>query len=224
MNALLNLFGRSPFSPLETHMEEVSRCVYMLRDLFKALENKDYEQVEKIAKKISKQEHQADLTKNDLRNHLPKRIFLPIARESLLHILTIQDSIADRAEDVAVLTTLKELEVIPVFRAEFNEFLDKNIETFEGAKKIVKELHELLETTFGGVEAEKVRQMVHQVALKEHETDLVQRKMLKVLLNAEEQMSYTTFYVWQRILVELGSIADLSENLAYQVRMTLELK
>lgn len=205
-------------------MEEVSLCVYMLRDLFKALENKDYEKVEKIAKKISKQEHQADLTKNDLRNHLPKRIFLPIPRENLLHILAIQDSIADRAEDVAVLTTLKELEVISQFREEFNEFLNKNIETFEGAKRIVKELHELLETTFGGVEAEKVRQMVHQVALKEHETDVVQRKMLKALLNAEEHMSYTTFYVWQRILEELGSIADLSENLAYRVRMTLELK
>lgn len=224
MNTLLNLFGRSPFSPLETHMEEVSRCVYLLRDLFDALENKDYKQLEKIAKKISKQEHQADLTKNDLRNHLPKRIFLPIARESLLYILTIQDSIADRAEDVAVLTTLKELEMVDAFRDEFKEFLDKNIETFEGAKKIVKELHELLETTFGGVEAEKVRQMVHKVALCEHETDVVQRKMLKALLNAENEMSYTTFYVWQRILEELGSIADLSENLAYQVRMTLELK
>ncbi|WP_041941688.1 TIGR00153 family protein [Waddlia chondrophila] len=224
MNALLNLFGRSPFSPLDTHMEEVSRCVYLLRDLFKALKNKDYEQVEKIAQKISKQEHQADLTKNDLRNHLPKRIFLPIARESLLHILAIQDSIADRAEDVAVLTTLKELEMIELFRAEFDEFLDKNIETFEGAKKIIKELHELLETTFGGVEAEKVRQMVHQVAIKEHEADVVQRKMLKALLKAEGQMSYTTFHVWQKILEELGAIADLSENLAYQVRMTLELK
>ncbi len=224
MNTLLNLFGRSPFSPLDTHMEEVSRCVYMLKDLFKALEKKDYDQVEKIANKISKQEHQADLTKNDLRNHLPKRIFLPIARENLLHILSIQDSIADRAEDVAVLTTLKELEVIEPFKTEFNEFLEKNIETFEGARKVIKELHELLETTFGGVEAEKVRQMVHQVALKEHETDVVQRKMLKALLSAEDKMSYTTFYVWQRIFEELGSIADLSENLAYQVRLTLELK
>ncbi len=224
MNTLLKLFGRSPFSPLETHMEEVARCVYLLKDLFKALEIQDYKGVEKIAKKISKQEHQADLTKNDLRNHLPKRIFLPIARENLLEILTIQDSIADRAEDVAVLCTLKKIELIDSFKEEFKEFLDKNIETFEGAKKIVKELHELLETTFGGVEAEKVRQMVHRVALCEHETDLIQRKMLRSLLNSEDQMSYTTFYVWQKILEQLGAIADLSENIAYQVRLTLELK
>jgi uncharacterized protein len=224
MHTLLNLFGRSPFAPLETHMDEVSICVYLLKDLFEALENKDYEQLETIAKKISKQEHQADLTKNDIRNHLPKRIFLPIDRENLLHILQIQDSIADRAEDVAVMTTLKHVELIDSFRTEFKDFLNKNIETFNGAKRIVKELHELLETTFGGMEAEKVRQMVHEVAYKEHETDLVQRRMLKALLNSEDQMSYTTFYVWQKILEKLGAISDLSENLAYQVRMTLELK
>lgn len=224
MNTLLNLFGKSPFTPLETHMQEVSVCVYLLNDLFAALEKKDYDELEKVAKKISKQEHQADLTKNDLRNHLPKRLFLPIDRAHLLEILTIQDSIADRAEDVAVLLTLKRVELIDSLRDDFKEFLAKNLDTFNGAKKIVKELHELLETTFGGIEADKVRQMVHEVAYKEHEADLVQRKVLKALLNAEDQMSYTSFFVWHRILEQLGAISDLSENLAYRVRMTLELK
>ena len=224
MNTLLNLFGRSPFIPLETHMDEVSVCVYLLKDIFSALDKKDYDEVEKISKKISKQEHQADLTKNDLRNHLPKHIFLPIARESLLDILTIQDSIADRAEDVAVLITLKKVEIIDSFRDDFMEFLAKNIDTFNGAKQIVKELHELLKTTFTGIEAEKVQKMVHDVALQEHETDLVQRKMLKTLLHAENKMSYTTFFLWHRILEQLGSISDLSENLAYRIRSTLELK
>jgi uncharacterized protein Yka (UPF0111/DUF47 family) len=48
--------------------------------------------------------------------------------------------------------------------------------------------------------------------------------MLQALLNSEDLMSYTTFYVWQKILEHLGAIADLSENIAYQVRLTLELK
>jgi len=220
----MNLFGRSPFTPLESHMEEVTTCVYMLRDLFDALQKKDYDTLEATAKKISKQEHQADLIKNDIRNHLPKSLFLPIDRGSLLNILTLQDSIADRAEDVAVITTLKKIVMPESVKPDFGEFLAKNIETFDGARQIIKEIHELLESSFVGVEAQKVRQMVHHVATLEHETDLIQRKVIKSLLLAEDEMTYTTFYLWQKILESLGSISNLSENLALRVRMTLELK
>ena len=224
MMTILNLFGRSPFAPLASHMEEVSNCVLMLNDLFDALKRKEYKEMEEITKKISEQEHSADLTKNDIRNHLPKKLFLPMDRGHLLDILSLQDSIADRAEDIAILTTLKEIEMLDSFKDDFFEFLKKNIETFKGAHRIIKELHELLESSFGGIEAEKVKTMVHEVAAMEHETDLIQRKLLKKLLHSENEMSYTTFYLWQRIFEELASISNLSENLAYRIRMTLELK
>jgi predicted phosphate transport protein (TIGR00153 family) len=224
MMTIMNLFGRSPFAPLESHMEEVTICVMLLNDLFDALQKKDYARLEETANKISKQEHQADLTKNDIRNHLPKSLFLPIDRGSLLEILSLQDSIADSAEDVAVTTTLKKIEMPSSFAPDFLQFLAKNIETFHGARRIIKEMHELLESSFGGVEAEKVRQMVHVVAAKEHEVDIIQRKVIKNLLNLENEMTYTTFYLWQKILGSLASISNLSENLAHRVRMTLELK
>ncbi len=224
MVSFLNIFGRSPFAPIMNHMEEVSNCVYLLETLFKALKEKDYNALQEAAKKISEQEHKADLTKNSIRSHLPKSLFLPIARSSLLEILTIQDSIADKAEDVAVLITLKKIEILDSFKEEFNDFLAKNIETFNGARRIIKELHELVESSFGGIEAEKVRQMIDDVAFKEHQTDLSQRKLLKCLINAENEMSYATYYLWQSIFQAISAISNLSENLANKVRMTLELK
>ena len=221
---ILNLFGRSPFAALESHMEEVTACVYLLIDLFDALLNKDYTRLEETAKKIEEQEHKADITKNNIRNHLPKSLFLAIDRTQILEILELQDSIADKAEDIAVLATIKQIEVLEPFREDLRLFLAKTIETFNGARKIVKEFQELLESSFGGIEAKKVRAMVDEVAFKEHEVDLIQRNLLKSLFAAEEQMSYSTFYLWQKILHALGSISNLSENLAYRVRMTLELK
>ena len=224
MLTILNLFGRSPFAPLASHMESVRQCVYLVRDLFDALEKKDFATLEEVVKKIHEYEHQADLTKNDIRNHLPKSLFLAINREDLLEILTMQDSIADTAEDIAVLTTLKKIEFLDSFKTEFREFLEKNIETFDGARKIIKELHELLESSFGGIEAEKVKVMVDEVAFKENEADLIQEKLMKNLIGAESEMTYTTFYLWQRIFENLGKIANISEKLAYRVRRTLELK
>lgn len=224
LGTILNLFGRSPFAPLRSHMEKVSLCVHMLYDLFEDVKKKDYEAIEQIVLKISDLEHQADLTKNDIRNHLPKSLFLPIDRNHLLEILSLQDSIADTAEDTGVLVSLKPVEILPEFQDEFSEFLKKNIDTFDGARMIIQEMHELLESSFGGIEAEKVRKMVEDVAFKEHEADLIQRKLLKKIFQAENKMSYSTFHLWQKIIESLAAISNLSENLAYRVRMTLELK
>lgn len=224
LTTILNLFGRSPFAPLQTHMEKVASCVLMLPNLFAAMRKQDYAELERIANKISELEHHADLTKNDIRNHLPKSLFLPVDRSHLLDILTIQDRIADTAEDVAVLTTLKNLEILDLFKEDFEEFLTKNIEAFNGAQLIIKEINELLESSFGGVEAQKVRMMVEDVAYLEHQVDLIQRKLLKKIFSAENEMTYTTFDLWQSIFQAIASISNLSENLAYRVRMTLDLK
>lgn len=224
MYTIINLFGRSPFAPLQSHMEKVRCCVHMLKDLFHALESKNYAEVEKIGEKISEMEHAADFTKNDIRNHLPRSLFLPIDRGQLLEILSLQDNIADSAEDVAVLVNLKPIELLEDFKEEFYTFLDLNIETYNEAEKIIKEMHELLETSFGGSEAEKVKIMVDHVAFKEHEVDLVQRRLLKKLFASESQMSYSSFHLWQKIFEALANISNLSEKLANRIRMTLELK
>lgn len=224
MSTLLNLFGRSPFSSLQSHMDIVSQCVHKLIDLYRALENKDYDLLEKIAVEISSLEHTADKLKNDIRNHLPKSLILPIGREHFLEILTIQDRIADSAEDVAVTCTLKPLEILPIFKDEFKLFIHKNIETFDKAKAVIRELHDLVESSFGGMEAENVRSMVENVAYGEHEVDIIQRQLLKNFFRADDQMNYVTFYQWESLFESLSSISNLSENLAYRVRMTLELK
>jgi len=224
MLTILSLFGRSPFAPLKSHMENVSRCVLKLRPLFEAMEAMDNDAIERIAVEISEQEHLADLTKNDIRNHLPKSLFMPIDRSNLLKILSIQDSIADCAEDIAVVATLKPLKLLPSFKQDFYHFLDKNIEAFHVVHQIIHELHDLLESSFGGLEAERVRIMIDDVAFKEHEVDLIQRKLLKNFYNAEEEMPYSSFHQWQSIFKALGDISNLSENLAESIRMTLVLK
>jgi predicted phosphate transport protein (TIGR00153 family) len=221
MLTILSLFGRSPFAPLQSHMESVSLCVHRLPELFEALEQKDYARLDQLAEEISRLEHDADLIKNDIRNHLPKSLFLPIDRGNLLEILSLQDSIADKVEDIAVIMSLKHLELLPSFKEEFKQFLKKNIEAFDETKLIIKELHELLESSFGGIEAQKVRSMVDGVAFREHEADIIQRQLLKCFFKAEEQLNFITFHQWQKLFENIAAISNLSENLAFRIRMTL---
>ncbi|NCF71742.1 MAG: TIGR00153 family protein, partial [Chlamydiales bacterium] len=178
MRILANIFGRSPFSLLQNHMEKVTVCISKLPELLEAFSKNDTKLVAELSKEVSKLEHHADITKNDIRNHLSTSLFLPIARESLLEILGLQDSIADKAEDIGVLLTFRSVEMPENFAKEMRIFLEKNIECFETTHKIVQELDELLEFSFGGVEADKVRSLVEQVAFQEHEVDIIQRKVL----------------------------------------------
>lgn len=222
MYTIVNLFGKSPFSALKSHMEQVNACVHLLPSLIVALERQDKKGLETIAQEMSTFEHGADEIKNGLRNHLPKSLYLPIDRGTLLDILSIQDSIADHAEDVAVLVTLAPLELLPFFRSEFLEFLQANISSYDKVYEISSEMHELLESSFGGNEAEKVKEMVDKVGQMEHEVDLLQRKLLKKFFGQEEKLSHTSFHLWQKIFEAVGALSNLSEKLANRVRMMLE--
>lgn len=217
-----NLFGKSPFIPLQEHMKKVSSCVHMLRPLFEAVEKQEVEVVLSLAKHISDLEHDADLAKNDIRNHL-KGLLLAMDRGRFLEILSLQDSIADVAEDVGVLVSLKPVSLLEGSKALFWQFLNKNIDAFEAVFLIIEEIRGLVETSFGGLEAEKVKSMVHEVALREHEADLIQRPLLQSFFKADQEFSNSTFYLWMKILENIGKIANLSENLSNRIRMTLEL-
>lgn len=221
---ILDLFGHSPFTPLQQHMEKVSRCVESLTTLFAALSQKNDALLTQIADDICHNEHAADVIKNDIRNNLPSKFLLSIDRGTFLTMLALQDSIADRAEDIAILLQLRKMEPIKSLNMILDRFLEKNISCFDGAAAIIRQMHELLESSFGGAEAAKVKQMTEEVDAKEHEVDLVQRDLLKCLYSVESQMSYGAYYQWQKIFEAISAISNLSKNLAGCVRMALDIQ
>jgi uncharacterized protein len=223
--SIANFFTKSPFVLLQTHMDKVEACINELPELINAMEKKDVEKIQEKAKKISKLEHEADLTKNDIRNHLPKSLFMPIDRTTLLNILSLQDSFADKAEDIGVLATLRPLDKFEELKEEFDLFFKKNIATFTLARAVIKEFDTLLETSFGGIEAEKVKDMIEEIAYQEHEGDKLQYLLMKKLYNFKEKdMPFSSVHLWFTIIKEIGSISNYAEKLGNQIRMILELK
>ncbi len=224
MRTLAKLFAKSPFAPLQKHMQDVNECVKKVKEIFEALEENDSKSVSRISEEISKLEAIADTTKNELRNHLPGGLFMPVSKAALLEILSLQDDIADDCEDIGILLTLKDLILKDIFKDDFKSFLNKNFETYELVKEIIDEFDNLLETSFTGREAEKVRSMVSNVALKEHETDLTQRKLLKNIFSNEDQFTHAEFQLWLLILREIRTLSNTSEKLAHRIRNLLDLE
>jgi len=224
MSVIENLFSRSPFTPMQVHMEKVALCVDKLYDLFDAFNAQDHKLIQSISKEISKLEHSADMTKNEIRNNLPRGLFLAIKRPDLLQILSLQDSIADKAEDIGILMTIKKLDPLEEIKEELDAFVKMNIKSVEQVHLIFQELDELMEYSFGGTEASKVSEMIDSVAAIEHEVDIIQRVVLKKLYNMEKKLDYASFSLWLKIFDETASLGNLSEKLANRVAMLLETR
>ncbi|MFQ5335887.1 MAG: TIGR00153 family protein [Flavobacteriales bacterium] len=224
MRTIAKLFGKSPFTPLQRHMQSVLECVDKVQVLFEQLAAGDCNGIAKTAKEISNLEHVADLTKNEIRNNLPKGLFLPVDRGNLLEILSLQDSIADKAEDIGMLLTLRQVVLPDELKKEFGTFLNKNLEAFHKAYNIIDQLDELLEYSFGGREAVKVNEMVDEVAFNEHEADKLQHRLVKSLFNLSESIPYQDFILLKQMMEEISAISNYSEKLAYRVRFMLDIK
>ena len=224
MRTIAKLFGQSPIVPLQAHMEKVSQCVEKVKQMFQALTQGEQATIEKLAEETSALEYEADQIKHDIQTHLPKRMFMAIDRSRILDILGVQDNLADKAENIGVLLTFKAMTMPDWLAEDFNTFLNKTVEAFEGAKAIINQLDELLETGFGGDEAERVLRMVEQVAHMEHEVDVIQRQMLKSLFANEQGLSTGEFFLWTKLFKQVGDLSNLSERLANRVRRTLDLK
>ncbi|NGX50968.1 MAG: hypothetical protein K1060chlam2_00821 [Chlamydiae bacterium] len=224
LSTIARLFGKSPFKPLQSHMKKVSSCMKKLTLIFDDLRGRTPKELERLVKELSKLEHEADLTKNDIRNHLPKSLFLPIDRHQLLDILSIQDSLSDKAEEIGHLLTLYPTSELGVLCDDLKALFEKNMEAFWDTRNIIRELHELLESSFGGIEAEKVKLIVDQTSRLEYEADKMKHALMKEFFKTAETVKTPVFYLYIRLVEEINQISHISEKLANRIRMILELK
>ena len=224
MRTIAKLFGRSPFQPLQAHMEKVRAAVLKARELMDAFYAADHEQVARLAEEVSTLEHAADAMRQDITSQLSKGLFMAVDRGRLSEILETQDNLADMAENLAKLLTLMPLVLPDSFRDQFKQFVDANFRAFEQVHGMVDQLDELLESGFGGAEAERVRQMAMDVAHSEHEADVLQHALLRQLFAEDEHMSKSQFFLWGRIFSQMARLSDTAERLALGLRRTLELK
>ena len=216
---IFDLFAKSPFGPLQEHVNKIMECVRMIPDLFRAIEADDEERIRVITEKVQAAEYEADEIK--IRGDLPSTIFTPVDRDDLVDILSFQDHISDVAEDVTVLYGMKKLPFPESIREPFWKFLDQVMETVEQFARISGELDELMQASFGGAEAGKVLGMISVLSEMEHKADLRQAELLRKLLSLEEELGTLNIILWMRVFQCVGDIANGAEKVGNRLRLFL---
>lgn len=220
-NPLASLFGRNPFSALQEHMVAVMTTVDHIPGLFDALVAKDFVAVAAAKEAICDAESHADSVKNELREHLPKRLFLPVDRRDLLEMLDLQDTIADVTEDIAELLVEREMKIPPGMEKPLLELVNACIEVCRESAGVIAELDELLALGFGGREAQLVDERLNALNISEDETDRLEAALTKQLFDLEDQLAPVSVIFWYRLIEWIGDIADYAEKVGDRLRLLI---
>jgi len=215
------LFGKSPFKALQTHMREVVDCARDVRPLIQALADSDQAEVDKIKNRIFEREAKADEIKNELRLHLPKSLFMPVDRRDLLEILHLQDTIANRAQDIAGLLFERKMTIPPFMQEPLIALTARCIDTCEHSLSVIEELDELLALGFRGREAEKVNDMLKELNDIEDESDELGIALARALFEHEDEMKPVSVMMWYQLIEWIGDLADYAEKVGDRLRLLI---
>ena len=216
---LANLLVRSPLPQVGALMDAVEQCVASLPALIDLLIEGDRAGLERVAREVSILEGEADEAKNELRTRMPVRLFLPVDRRDFLRLIRQIDAVANCAEDVGVLLTLRPYEVPPELQPLLREFVQAVMATVVSASELVGMMDDLMGAGFAGKAAEIAMAKADEVGRLEHEADKLQDRCAKALFRAEGTMSPVSIFMWTKVLNKIGSIANHAENVGDQFRL-----
>ena len=131
---------KSPFDQLLEHMGKVRECINILGDGLIHYYNGDYEGFSNLAKKVAELEHDADLIKHDIRNHLPTSILMQVDKGKFLWALREQDAIFDHAENLVEMLDMRHTMIPVELRPFFIEHCKLVVETVEAMELAVENI------------------------------------------------------------------------------------
>ncbi len=212
MSRILSLFRKSPFEPLAMHMDKVQECIDRVPALFESVIEGDYSRLEKLTREIYRLEHDADKIKNRIRGTLPRGLFLPVLREDLLAYLKLQDDMADTAENVAVLMTMKKIKLPKSLAKETQAHVENVMDVCRATRRATDMLKDLVEVGFSGQRAEEALKIVAEAEHAEWLADKSQYALAKRLFACEKEMAPTDIFLWFKVFGELGRLANHAEK------------
>ena len=220
MSLIGDLFGKSPIRPMQEHMAASVSCARELLPLFECMAAGKTEEFLGRREKIDHLEHEADRIKNEIRSHLPKRLMLAVERRDMLEILDYQDSIADRAQDIAELVEIRSMTLPEPLIEPMIDLVRRVIAACEAAECIINELDELVETGFRGRGVVRVEEMIDALSRIETDTDELAERAQRKLFALESELGVSVVF-WNQIIGWVANLADNAERVGNRLRLLI---
>lgn len=220
MKTLEKLFGESPFGHLVDHARKIHECVALVRPIAEAMMKGDPKVLRDLQGQMSKTEYEADKLKDHIRQNLPRNIFLSVNREDILNYVNQLDRMSDDAEDFAVVTTFRRINLPENLRPHFFALVDKVVQVSDSMLNLAEHLASLQKHAFTGPEAEEVLKKIDAVCHMEWEADKLSREFARQYY-AHDGLDTVTIILLDKLCEALAGIADHAENLGKNLRLMI---
>lgn len=220
MQNLSQLFGESPFTHMVDHVRKIHQCVKLIRPIAASIIAGETDKLRLLQDDMSRTEYEADLLKDEIRQNLPRRFFLPVNRDDILNFVRQLDRMADDAEDFAVVSTFRNLDIPADLRPDFLALVDKVVQVSEMLLDVAEDLSRLQKESFEGPEAEQVLAKIQQVCHMEWESDKLSRRCARHYYSAAD-LDAVTIILLEKLCKALTGIADHAENVGKNLRLMI---
>lgn len=228
MSILSRLLGsNAPFDLLLTHLRKTMDCLTLTRPLLDAAVSGDRATLKSVADQVFKLEHEADIIKNQIRDHLPKSMLMSVSRTDFLAYLREQDGLANKVEDLAAMLTMRDFHLPEQwangrFREDLLLLADHAVTTAEQACAMMDQFGELRRKGFAGDEIERLRENAQAVGHMEWKVDKLQYKLVQSLLTLDDPAwPFASTYVLLEVVRALGRLADHAEGMGDYIRLMI---
>jgi len=209
---------KTPFIQLVNHMCKVSEGISILEKGLINYYKGEYTGFSDITKKVSKIEHEADIIKGNIRNHLPSSLLMPVDKGKFLWALREQDAILDHAENLTEMLDMRHTKIPKELQKLFIEHADLVMDTVKAMEEAVCNIRDLVETGFVKREREQTKEFIYKVHKLEWKADKKKYEMNKGIYKLEKKLDPMDVYHLLKITDWVDEIADHAENVADWLR------
>jgi predicted phosphate transport protein (TIGR00153 family) len=209
---------KSPFDLLLEHMSKVRECIDILGDGLVKYYKGDYQGFPMLARRVSELEHEADIIKGNIRNHLPTWIFMPVDKGRFLWALREQDAILDHAENLVQMLDMRHTKIPKDLQETFIEHSQIVMNTVIAMENAVESVRDLIEAGFVKKERKHTKEFIHKVHVIEWTADQKKYELTKGIYKLEKKLKPMDVYHLLKIADWVDDIADHAENVADWLR------
>ncbi|MGA9574842.1 MAG: TIGR00153 family protein, partial [Lysobacterales bacterium] len=151
----------------------------------------------------------------------PSSLFMPIDRRDVLEVLTMQDMVAGSARNVAGLIVGRDMRIPDSMKDGYKNLMRRCVDACHQAHDAIRELDELIETSFGKIERKRVGKLLMKLDTIEQETDEQQIVLRRQLFELENELHPVNVMFLYKVIDSTGEIADRAQRVGSRLQLML---
>lgn len=223
MKSIRRIFGRSPFVHVVEHGAKVEECVGRLSSLLTIVfEGGDREKIKTMAIEVADLETEADGFRNQIHEALSGKVMLSVSRGELFDLVEQQDSIADRAEEIAVSFTFRPLNLPAEIVDEVKQFVNIVLQNCAIAAGVISKLDLLIESSFAKMDAQTVLKLINELRERDDLTRDACLAATRKIYSADDSLAPVEIILWVKIMGLLQDLSGFADCTANGLRIIIE--